>query len=80
MIRRGTALAAILLSAPVPAYAHSADAGTGVEIELLLVAGVVLVAGFKLRSTPGRGAAGAAVMILGVLGVAAALLYQGGHN
>jgi hypothetical protein len=74
VIRRGAALAAILLLVPAPAYAHAVGPGSGVELELLLVAGVVLVGGFKLRSTPGRFAAGNILITLGALGVAAALV------
>lgn len=36
---------------PAPAYAHAVGPGSGVEIELLLVAGAVLVFGYSLRSS-----------------------------
>jgi hypothetical protein len=74
VIRRGAALAAILLFVPAPAYAHAVGPGAGVEIELLMVAGVLLVGGFKLRSTPDRFTAGNVLITLGALGVAAALV------
>lgn len=74
MIRRGAALAALLLLVPTPAHAHAVGPGSGVELELLLVAGVLLVGGFKLRSTPGRFAAGNILITIGALGVAGALV------
>jgi hypothetical protein len=74
VIRRGAALAAALLLVPAPAYAHAVGPGSGVELELLLVAGVLLVGGFKLRSTPGRFAPGNILITIGALGIAAALV------
>jgi hypothetical protein len=74
VIRRGAALAAVLLLVPSPAYAHAVGPGSGVELELLLAAGALLVGGFKLRSTPGRFAVGNILITIGALGIAAALV------
>jgi hypothetical protein len=74
VIRRGAALAAILLLVPAPAYAHAVGPGSGVEIELLLVAGVLLVGGIKLRQTPERFTVGNLLITIGALGIAASLV------
>jgi hypothetical protein len=51
MIRRGLVAGLLLWLLPAPAYAHAVGPGGGVEIELLLVAGAVLVFGYTLRSS-----------------------------
>jgi hypothetical protein len=51
VIRRGLVAGFLLWLLPAPAYAHAVGPGGGVEIELLLVAGAVLVFGYTLRSS-----------------------------
>lgn len=46
----------------------------GVELELLLVAGALLIFGFSLRTTPGRRLAGNIVVAVSVLAIAAAFV------
>ena len=51
MIKRTLLMSFFLWAVPTPAYAHAVGPGSGVEIELLLVAGAVLVFGYTLRSS-----------------------------
>jgi hypothetical protein len=51
VIRRGLVAGFLLGLLPAPAYAHAVGPGGGVEIELLLVAGAVLIFGYTLRSS-----------------------------
>jgi hypothetical protein len=51
MIKRALVAGFLLWILPAPAYAHAVGPGSGVEIELLLVAGAVLVFGYTLRSS-----------------------------
>ena len=51
MIKRALEAGFLLWLLPAPAYAHAVGPGSGVEIELLLVAGAVLVFGYTLRSS-----------------------------
>jgi hypothetical protein len=74
MIRRGAALAALICLIPAPAFAHAVGPGSGVEIELLLAAGALLVAGFGVRSDPKRFVIGNVLVTLGAVGIAAALV------
>jgi hypothetical protein len=78
VIYRGLALAAVIWLLPAPAYAHAVGPGSGVEIELLMVAGAVLFFGVKLRSQKtAKPWAPWAVMALGVgLGVLSFALPQ----
>ncbi|MEA2433263.1 MAG: hypothetical protein QOG54_720 [Actinomycetota bacterium] len=74
----GAALAAGMPASFTPVFAHAVGPGSGVELELLLVAGVVLVYGLLVRSRGEVTRAGWIVPIVAglVLGVASFALPQ----
>ncbi len=67
MLRAGLLAAMFVVALPAPAYAHVVGPSGGVELELLLVAGGLLVASFLVR--PSEGESSRLPMVLLVLAV-----------